>query len=136
MYLNVLRKLFEENLICPIWECVGSKLLNRNKKNWEIFSGKGKTNADMASYSGSALCKSDSTRVSEILENVKNLHDMLKFFILKAMDKFIHFVVWNKIVWYVCLCWNHKNWNFDRILTKFLYSTEKKRKFGIVCLRS
>jgi hypothetical protein len=33
------------------------------------------------------------------LENVKNLHDMLKFFILKAMDKFIHFVVWNKIVW-------------------------------------
>jgi len=47
----------------------------------------------MASYSGSALCKSDSTRVSEILENVKNLHDMLKFFILKAMDKFIHFVV-------------------------------------------
>jgi len=58
-----------------------------------IFSGKGKTNSDMASYSGSALCKSDSTRVSEILENVKNLHDMLKFFILKAMDKFIHFVV-------------------------------------------
>jgi len=64
-----------------------------------MFSWKGKTNSDMASYSGSALCKSDSTRVSEILENVKNLHDMLKFFILKAMDKFIHFVVWNKIVW-------------------------------------
>jgi len=31
----------------------------------------------------------------------KNLHDMLKFFILKALDKLIHFVVWNKTVWYV-----------------------------------
>jgi len=31
----------------------------------------------------------------------KNLHDMLKFFILKALDKLIHFVVLNKTVWYV-----------------------------------
>lgn len=43
------------------------------KQNWEIENVllKGKMNSDMASYSGLALCKSNSTRGFKILGNLK-----------------------------------------------------------------
>jgi len=50
---------------------------------------------------------------------------MLKFFILKALDKFIHFVVSNKTVC-VYVFKLYKKENFDKNLAKFLYTTKTK----------
>jgi len=74
-----LRKLFEENLIfsLPNFRMCWKKIIREENKDKEAnreienLLSKGKMNSDMAFYSGLALCKSDSTRVFEILENLK-----------------------------------------------------------------
>jgi len=82
MYLNVLRKFLRKiqsyyaQFESALEENDKTEIKNVKfikKQNWEIsdFLSKGKMNSDMASYSGLALCKSNSTRGFEILGNLK-----------------------------------------------------------------